>query len=86
MNWDTVGHILWELLYWPGGIVLGNLIANVIWESPRTVMLEWRLRKHHNKTAKSEDMDHIKDLLDPMTPGGIADVLELISQKLEDKK
>lgn len=52
MNWPLIGHISWELFYWPGGIVLGNLLANIIWESPRTVILEWRLHKHHDRLMK----------------------------------
>jgi hypothetical protein len=33
------------LLGWPGGIILGNLLASVVWSS----VFEWRLRKHHEK-------------------------------------
>jgi hypothetical protein len=43
------GHILWELFYWPGGIVLGNLLASLIWSS----IFEWRLRVHHRKIHAS---------------------------------
>lgn len=74
MTWQAVGHIVWELLYWPGGIVVGNLIANVFWETPRNLTLEWRLRKHHKNTT-----NEIKDLLDPSTPGGITDAIEVIN-------
>lgn len=79
----NIGHILWELLYWPGGIVVGNLIANVIWESPRLGLMEWRLRKHHGNTAKKEDVEQLKDLLDTSTPGGITEILEMVSKRLE---
>jgi hypothetical protein len=39
------GHILWVLLGWPAGIILGNLLASVVWSS----IFEWRLRVHHKK-------------------------------------
>jgi hypothetical protein len=48
MHWATIAHVLWELLYWPGGIILGNLLASLIWSS----LFEWRLTKHHKKTHK----------------------------------
>lgn len=32
----------YELFNWPNGIVVGNLIASVIW----SVVFEWRLRVH----------------------------------------
>lgn len=42
-----IGHILWELANWPNGIVVGNLIASVIWSA----VFEWRLRVHHKNTT-----------------------------------
>lgn len=38
-------HIVWTLFNWPNGIVLGNLMASVIWAA----LFEWRLRVHHRK-------------------------------------
>lgn len=40
-----MGHVLWILWNWPNGIVVGNLLASVIWAS----LFEWRLRRHHRK-------------------------------------
>lgn len=38
-------HILWIIFNWPNGIVVGNLMASVIWAS----LFEWRLKAHHKK-------------------------------------
>ena len=38
-----------ELLSWPDGIIVGNLIASVVWSS----LFEWRLHIHHKKTDKA---------------------------------
>jgi len=42
-------RVLWILFNWPSGIVLGNLLASVIWAS----VFEWRLRIHHRKIRQS---------------------------------
>jgi uncharacterized membrane protein YciS (DUF1049 family) len=44
-------HIFLELLGWPYGIILGNLLASVIWAS----LFEWRLRIHHDKLHEKLD-------------------------------
>lgn len=44
-----VGHIIWELLHWPDGIILGNLLASFVWSA----VFEWRLRIHHRKIHES---------------------------------
>ena len=54
-----IGHILWEIFNWPAGIIVGNLLASVIWSS----VFEWRLRKHHKKVHESF-REHVKELRD----------------------
>lgn len=44
-------YILYTLLGWPAGIILGNLLASVVWSS----IFEWRLRVHHGKLHKRLD-------------------------------
>lgn len=39
------GHIAWQAFYWPGGALLGNLLANVIW----MVVHDW---PQHRQTRK----------------------------------
>jgi hypothetical protein len=58
----TLGHVLWELLDWPSGIVVGNLIASAIWQP-------WIFRSLHQKMNTHHD--EVKDLLDPDKPGGL---------------
>jgi hypothetical protein len=38
-------HILYEIFDWPSGIIVGNLLASLVWSS----VFEWRLRVHHKK-------------------------------------
>lgn len=45
---SAVGHVLWQLLGWPYGIILGNLLASVVWSA----LFEWRLRSHHARIHK----------------------------------
>lgn len=42
-------HILWVMFNWPSGIVVGNLIASVLWAS----IFEWRLKVHHHRIRDS---------------------------------
>lgn len=51
MHWVTITHVGWQLLGWPAGIILGNLLASVIWSS----IFEWRLGVHRKKTDRSID-------------------------------
>lgn len=44
-----VWHILYILLGWPYGIILGNLLASVICS---LTVIEWRMRVHHKKTRE----------------------------------
>lgn len=48
--WGEIGHVLWEVFDWPGGIIVGNLLASVVWSS----VFEWRFRKHTKKIT-----DHV---------------------------
>ena len=65
MHWATVVHILWQLLGWPAGIILGNLLASVIWAG----LAEWRLTVHGRRTDKnvnkkiSDHQDDMKQIL-----------------------
>lgn len=60
------GHILWQLGNWPNGIIVGNLIASVVWSS----LFEWRLRVHHkaatarHKTALDELSGQVRSMSD----------------------
>lgn len=44
-----IGHILWEMFQWPVGIVVGNLIANIIWEWPSQGIHWLRTRRQNRK-------------------------------------
>lgn len=48
MPWSHIGHVLWQLFYWPAGIVLGNLIASFLWEPMSQIMHSIRMHKHRN--------------------------------------
>jgi len=63
MNWDLAGHVGWELFYWPGGIVVGNLIANMIWEWPSQVIHAVRTKKQNHKQT-----EHIKAHINQAVP------------------
>lgn len=39
------GHFAWQAFYWPGGALIGNLLAQIIWSS----IFDW---PHHRKTRK----------------------------------
>jgi hypothetical protein len=43
-----IKHVFLILLGWPYGIILGNLLASVVWSS----VFEWRLRVHHRDIHK----------------------------------
>ncbi len=40
-------HILWIMFNWPNGIVLGNLLASMIWGIPALTRIHSKLNKHH---------------------------------------
>ena len=61
MHWATFAHIAWQLLGWPAGIILGNLLASVVWSS----IFEWRLgahRKKQNDEIHGKLLDHKDDI------------------------
>lgn len=41
-------YIVSTLLAWPSGILLGNLLANIVWSA----IFEWRLRAHTKRTRE----------------------------------
>lgn len=51
---------------WPEGILVGNLIAAAICGVPAYIHTHLKFNRHQ---------EEIKDLLDPNTPGGIADLV-----------
>jgi hypothetical protein len=46
-----IRHVFDEILGWPNGIVVGNLMASAILGT----FTEWRLRVHHRKTREYVD-------------------------------
>lgn len=43
-------HILYQLFYWPGGIVVGNLIASFLWATPTFIHMHRKLNRHEALT------------------------------------
>jgi hypothetical protein len=74
MEWVAIGHILWVLLYWPGGIILGNLLASLIWSS----IFEWRLGVHRRKTDRNVDKKIANHQL------AMSDMLDVHHRKIVD--
>lgn len=52
MHWSHIGHILWQIFYWPGGIIVGNILANIIWEPSRATVARFQL-KHQTTSLKA---------------------------------
>lgn len=48
-----------EVLGWPGGIIVGNLMASVVWSA----VFEWRLRIHR-KAVKKDMAAHHDSIVD----------------------
>lgn len=44
-----VWHVLAEMFSWPQGIVVGNLVASVIWAAPALVHLHRKLDRNHKE-------------------------------------
>lgn len=62
-----MAHILYELFWWPGGIVVGNLIASLMWATPTHLWLHRKLNRHHEAvkqhiTQTLEGNKHSDDL------------------------
>ena len=47
MSW--LPHVLATLFSWPNGIVLGNLLASLIWAVPGLIHLDRLARRHHRE-------------------------------------
>lgn len=52
----------YELFNWPNGIVVGNLLASVLWSA----VFEWRLRVHRKKTNDDHEtlLQRVMDKID----------------------
>jgi hypothetical protein len=61
MQWN-LGHFLWILFQWPQGIVVGNLLANIIWEWPSQMIHYWRTH-HQNKKQTKQLKAHINEVV-----------------------
>jgi hypothetical protein len=52
-------HYIWiTLLGWPGGIILGNLLASLIWGLPAILHLDRLAKKHHRQIVALQKMQH----------------------------
>jgi len=47
-------HILYEIFGWPGGIVVGNLLASALWAIPTFLHLHRKLNRHHQEHMMKE--------------------------------
>lgn len=47
-----IGHILWQMFSWPGGNVLGNLVASALWATPALIHLHRKIDRHHQAVMK----------------------------------
>jgi hypothetical protein len=61
------------VLAWPGGIIVGNLLASVVWAAPAMVHLHRKMERHHAERMKAlaghaEDLAAIRRHLE--APGG----------------
>jgi hypothetical protein len=63
-----IGHFLWILFMWPNGIVLGNLLASVLWALPVLLHLDRLLRRHHRERLEQGERHHRERLAAGMTP------------------
>jgi ABC-type transport system involved in cytochrome bd biosynthesis fused ATPase/permease subunit len=67
---DSVRHALWvfleTLFHWPEGIVVGNLIASVLWVPFTLIHLHRRSRKNLAEQTK-ELKAHVKEQLSAQT-------------------
>jgi hypothetical protein len=71
---------------YPVGIVVGNLIASVIWATP--AFLHMMIHNHQKHKKIHGDVKAIADVLDTDTAGGLKEVLDIlkdIQTKLNQK-
>lgn len=57
---EAAGHILWEMFYWPGGNVLGNLIASAFTGAIVYVKLHFKLKEQHRAQMEKLDTQHVE--------------------------
>lgn len=55
---NEIKHILSEMFQWPVGIVVGNLIANIIWEWP-SQGVHWFRTRHQNRKQSDHLVRHM---------------------------
>lgn len=48
-----VWNIIHEMFAWPNGIVVGNLIASILWATPTFISLHRKLNRHHKECQES---------------------------------
>jgi hypothetical protein len=51
-------HFLWTLFGWPQGIVVGNLIASVLWAAPALLHLHRKLDRQHTERLAQAARHH----------------------------
>jgi hypothetical protein len=68
-------HVLQEIFDWPNGIVVGNLLASVLWAAPAFVKLHRKLDLHHRERMALMHRQHreLKEALLPCPPGDACD-------------
>jgi hypothetical protein len=53
-----IKHVFLTLLAWPDGIILGNLLASLIWGLPAILHLDRLARRHHKEHMDLLDKHH----------------------------
>jgi hypothetical protein len=51
-------HILSVLFSWPGGIVVGNLLASAMWAAPALIHLHRKIDRHHARVLAAVSQHH----------------------------
>ena len=51
-------HILSTLLRWPDGIILGNLLASLVWAIPGFIHLDRLAKRHHAERMQQARETH----------------------------
>ena len=58
-----IGHIAWQAFYWPGGALIGNLLASMVWQPAilrkvhKTHKLTGELHASHFQRAEDKTGD-----------------------------